>query len=147
MGSPHCSVVMPVYNGSRFLEAALQSILDQTEPNFELIAIEPVSERPTFKLWLLRWNIIIMPTPTDDPATFTLSGDYEHRVLEVLSVTQHQVHLAQGGAARRVRRMRWWVSRMPSATRSPGWKTRRRTTRPMPKSPGRRSASAARTTR
>jgi hypothetical protein len=42
-----------------------------------------------------------MPTPTDDPATFTLSGDYEHRVLEVLRVAQHQVRRAQGGAAPR----------------------------------------------
>ena len=47
MGSPHCSVVMPVYNGSRFLEAALQSILDQTEPNFELIAIDDGSTDDT----------------------------------------------------------------------------------------------------
>ena len=47
MGSPHCSVVMPVYNGSRFLEAALQSILDQTEPDFELIAIDDGSTDDT----------------------------------------------------------------------------------------------------
>src|SRR5690348_2864441 len=34
--------------------------------------------------------------------TFTLSGDYEHRVLEVLRVAQHQVRLAQAGAAPRM---------------------------------------------
>ena len=43
-----------------------------------------------------------MPTQIDVPATFTLSGDYEHRVLEVLKVAQHQVRLAQGGAAPRM---------------------------------------------
>jgi len=43
-----------------------------------------------------------MPTQTDVPATFTLSGDYEHRVLEVLRVAKHQVRLAQGGAAPRM---------------------------------------------
>jgi hypothetical protein len=41
-----------------------------------------------------------MPTLPDD--TFTLSGDYEHRVLEVLKVAKHQVRLAQGGAAPRM---------------------------------------------
>jgi hypothetical protein len=41
-----------------------------------------------------------MPTLPDD--TFTLSGDYEHRVLEVLKVVKHQVRLAQGGAAPRM---------------------------------------------
>ena len=43
-----------------------------------------------------------MPTQTDVPTTFTLSGDYEHRVLEVLRVAQHQVRLAQAGAAPRM---------------------------------------------
>ena len=43
-----------------------------------------------------------MPTQTDVPATFTLSGDYEHRVLEVLKVAKHQVRLAQAGAAPRM---------------------------------------------
>jgi hypothetical protein len=41
-----------------------------------------------------------MPTQTDD--TFTLSGDYEHRVLEVLKVAKRQARLAQGGAAPRM---------------------------------------------
>ena len=43
-----------------------------------------------------------MPTRTDVPATFTLSGDYEHRVLEVLKVTKHQARLAQASAAPRM---------------------------------------------
>jgi len=38
----------------------------------------------------------------DVPATFTLSGDYGQRVLEVLRVAQHQVRLAQGDAAPRM---------------------------------------------
>ena len=37
-----------------------------------------------------------------DPDTFTLSGDYENRVLEALRVTQHQVRLAQAQAAPRM---------------------------------------------
>jgi hypothetical protein len=41
-----------------------------------------------------------MPTQTGD--TFTLSGDDEHRVLEVLKVAKHQVRVAQGGAAPRM---------------------------------------------
>lgn len=38
--SPAVSVLMPVYNGSRFLPAALASVLAQTFRNFELIAID-----------------------------------------------------------------------------------------------------------
>jgi hypothetical protein len=34
--------------------------------------------------------------------TFTLTGDYENRVLEALKVAQHQVRLAQAGAAPRM---------------------------------------------
>lgn len=36
-----------------------------------------------------------------DPETFTLSGDYENRVIEALRVAQHQVRLAQAQAAPR----------------------------------------------
>lgn len=34
------SVLMPVYNASRFLEAAVQSVLGQTHENFELLAMD-----------------------------------------------------------------------------------------------------------
>ena len=53
-------------------------------------------------LRLGRLNLQTMPTQTEVPATFTLSGDYEHRVLEVLKVAKHQVRLAQGDAAPRM---------------------------------------------
>jgi hypothetical protein len=43
-----------------------------------------------------------MSTQADVPATFTLSGDYEHRVLEALKIAQHQVRLAQSDAAPRM---------------------------------------------
>jgi hypothetical protein len=36
------------------------------------------------------------------PDTFSLTGDPENRVLETLRVAQHQVRLAQGGAAPRM---------------------------------------------
>jgi hypothetical protein len=39
---------------------------------------------------------------TDVPSTFTLSGDYGHRVLEILKIAKHQVRLAQAGAAPRM---------------------------------------------
>ena len=51
-------------------------------------------------LRLGRLNLQTMRMQTDD--TFTLSGDYEHRVLEVLKVAKPQVRLAQGGAAPRM---------------------------------------------
>ena len=43
-----------------------------------------------------------MPTPTDVPATFIFSDDYENGVLQALRVAQHQVRLAQSGAAPRM---------------------------------------------
>ena len=51
---------------------------------------------------LPRWNPRIMSTQIDVPTSFTLTGDYEHRVLEALRVAQHQVRLAQDGAAPRM---------------------------------------------
>jgi len=53
-------------------------------------------------LGLKHWNLGKMPTQNDVPATFILSGDYENRVLEALRVAQHQVRLAQSGAAPRM---------------------------------------------
>jgi len=37
---PKVSVLLPVYNEERFLEQAIESILRQTEPNFELIVVD-----------------------------------------------------------------------------------------------------------
>ncbi|HJZ99744.1 MAG TPA: glycosyltransferase, partial [Candidatus Solibacter sp.] len=41
--TPIVSVVMPIYNGARYLHAALRSILDQTLRDIELIAIDDAS--------------------------------------------------------------------------------------------------------
>jgi len=43
-----------------------------------------------------------MQVRNSDPDTFTLSGDYENRVLEALRIAQHQVRLAQPEAAPRM---------------------------------------------
>jgi len=42
------SVIMPVYNGIRFLDKAIQSILNQTEIDFEFIIIDDGSTEPVF---------------------------------------------------------------------------------------------------
>ena len=47
-----------------------------------------------------RWRRILHRMAQDD--TFTLTGDYENRVLEALKVAQHQARLAQAGAAPRM---------------------------------------------
>ena len=41
---PRISVVMPVYNTERYLKEAIDSILEQTYENFELIAIDDGSK-------------------------------------------------------------------------------------------------------
>jgi glycosyltransferase involved in cell wall biosynthesis len=45
--TPRVSMVMPVYNGARYLGAALQSVLAQTFADFELICIDDGSQDET----------------------------------------------------------------------------------------------------
>ena len=40
---PTVTVLMPVYNGAKYLKEAIESILDQTFADFELIIIEDAS--------------------------------------------------------------------------------------------------------
>src|SRR2546422_627426 len=40
MTTPLVSVVIPVYNGEQYLADAIQSVLDQTYPNFEAIVVD-----------------------------------------------------------------------------------------------------------
>ena len=47
---PHVSVILPVYNGERTLEKAIDSILCQTLSEFELIVIDDGSEDKSSKL-------------------------------------------------------------------------------------------------
>jgi len=48
--SPAVSVVIPVYNGARFLAEALDSILGQTLADFELIVIDDGSVDDTAEI-------------------------------------------------------------------------------------------------
>ncbi len=40
---PLVSVVLPIYNGQRYVRSAIQSVLDQTYPYFELLAVDDSS--------------------------------------------------------------------------------------------------------
>jgi hypothetical protein len=88
----------------------------------------------------------MMPTQIDVPATFTLTGDYENRVLEALKVAQHQVRLAQGGAAPR---MQDALVALEDALSDQilGLRTPPKTTGPMPKNRVKPRRSAEPTTR
>jgi len=46
---PKISVIMSVYNGVRFLDRAIQSILSQTEKDFEFIIIDDASIEPVYE--------------------------------------------------------------------------------------------------
>ena len=45
--TPHVSVGMPVYNGERYIAQAIESILSQTFPDFELIICDNASTDAT----------------------------------------------------------------------------------------------------
>ena len=48
--SPAVSVILPVYNGENFLEEAIQSCLNQTYENFELIIVNDCSTDSSLKI-------------------------------------------------------------------------------------------------
>jgi GT2 family glycosyltransferase len=47
MTAPRISVVLPTYNGARYLRESIASVLAQTEPNFELIVVDDCSTDDT----------------------------------------------------------------------------------------------------
>lgn len=47
---PIISVLLPVYNGEKYLAEAIQSILEQTETNFELIILDDASTDNTLEI-------------------------------------------------------------------------------------------------
>ena len=49
---PLFSVIIPVYNGERYLDEAVQSVLDQTFQNWELIIVDDGSEDNSFEIAL-----------------------------------------------------------------------------------------------
>ncbi len=51
------SIVLPTYNGSRFLEEAIQSCLGQSYPNFELIIVDDASTDNTPEIIALYENL------------------------------------------------------------------------------------------
>jgi len=50
MSAPKISVLMPVYNGAPYLAAAIVSILEQTEPDFELLIVDDGSTDQTAQI-------------------------------------------------------------------------------------------------
>ena len=48
--APHVTVLMPVYNGARYLRPAIDSVLQQTFTDFELVAVDDASTDDTPKI-------------------------------------------------------------------------------------------------
>jgi hypothetical protein len=79
---------------------------------------------------------------TQVPDTFTLAGDYEQRLVQVLEIARHLARVAQGPAGTRSRS---WKARCPIIW--PPLKPPPMTTRPMPKIPARLNGNAGPITR
>ena len=47
LGQPRVSIVMPAYNASQYIEATIDSVIRQTEPDWELIVIDDCSTDDT----------------------------------------------------------------------------------------------------
>ena len=47
--NPFLSVIIPTYNSSNFIEDTIQSILDQSYKNFELLILDDCSQDDTFE--------------------------------------------------------------------------------------------------
>jgi len=50
MTSPAVSVIIPTYNHARFLRAAIQSVVDQTFPDWEIVIVNNYSEDDTVQI-------------------------------------------------------------------------------------------------
>ena len=47
---PKISVILPTYNGERWLAESIKSVIDQTEHNWELIIVNDCSKDNTLKI-------------------------------------------------------------------------------------------------
>lgn len=80
MGPPDVSVIMPVYNGSRYLDQAIRSALAQTHERFELIIVNDCSTDDSDSI--IRSHLAdpessisaTMPTPGSPPVAITRFG-------------------------------------------------------------------------
>ena len=83
--NPSFSICIPIYNHGRFIAATIQSVLDQTYQNFEIIIVDNAStdnsveeisqfKDPRIKLYQNRYNIGFAPNL--QRATMYASNDY-----------------------------------------------------------------------
>lgn len=54
--NPFISIIIPVYNAERFVEDAIQSVLDQDYPSFEVIVIDDGSTDKSASVIQLFWK-------------------------------------------------------------------------------------------
>lgn len=82
MGAPMISVVMPVYNGEKYLGVAIESILNQTYANFEFIIVNDGSQDGT-EIIILSYNderIVYLKSETNLRIEGTLNKGMRHAV-------------------------------------------------------------------
>ena len=104
---------------------------------------EDVDRRVSFRLFshaTVRRIIPFMAPRNSVPDTFTLSGDYEQRLVQLLEIARHQARVAQAAAAPR---MQDALTELEDALSDhlAALETPPKTTRPMPKPSARPNAN------
>ena len=71
---PVISVIVPIYNAEKYLEGCIQSVLNQTYRNFELILIDDGSQDNSYKICKQRTQGSLRKRISDSVVSFFIAA-------------------------------------------------------------------------